>query len=87
MFAVKEDHIIKEISSVEAAIQMTHPGHHTVPSLPILDVALELAGPLPGVLCLGLADGQPALVIVVDSLNRETSQSGPGPLCSPRSRH
>ena len=64
---------------------MPYPGHVTVPSLPILDVALELAGPLPGVLRLGLADGQPALVIVVDSLNRETTQSGP--LCSPRSRH
>ena len=59
---------------------MTHPGHHTVPSLPILDVALELAGPLPGVLRPGLADAQPALVLIVVSLNIETQS---GPLCSP----
>ena len=57
---------------------MTHPGHHTVPSLPILDVALELAGPLPGVLGPGLADAQPALVIIVVSLNSDTQS---GPLC------
>ena len=59
---------------------MTHPGHHTVPSLPILDVALELAGPLPGVLRPGLADAQPTLVFIVVSLNRDTQS---GPLCSP----
>ena len=60
--------------------QLPYPGHVTVPSLPILDVALELAGPLPGVLRPSLADGQPALVIIVDSLNSETQS---GPLCSP----
>ena len=75
-----EDHIIKEISFAEAAVQMPYPGHQTVPSPPILDVALELAGPLPSILRPGLADGQPALVIIVDSLNSETQS---GPLCSP----
>ena len=59
-------------------VQMPYPGHVTVPSLPILDVALELAGPLPGVLRPGLADGQSALVIIVVSLNSETQS---GPLC------
>ena len=47
---------------------MPYPGHVTVPSLPILDVALELAGPLPSILRPGLADGQSALVIIVVSL-------------------
>ena len=56
---------------------MPYPGHHTVPSPPILDVALELAGPLPGILRLGLADGQSALVFIVDSLNSENNPSGP----------
>ena len=47
---------------------MPYPGHHTVPSLPILDVALELAGPLPSILRPGLADAQSALIIIVVSL-------------------
>ena len=68
MFAIKEDHIIREISFAEAAFQMPYPGHVTVPSLPILDVALELAGPLPSILRPGLTDGQSALIIIVVSL-------------------